>query len=180
MGLGVCFTTQTLSFCFWIQTYGDLAPTPKTAPEVKPGSAGIFLGPSGQQWGCRRRHQLQTSVLKENFYNCIFVVPMQSLSRNINDTVSSSDLCHMVFDCLNQKAVPSCISTAISLLDYNDSWFSRMRRSRLCPKPMIWFVCLFQKHPKDRYFAQCIFQLLANISSHARELIISLPSFHFG
>jgi len=116
---GVVFAlplSSMLGFCFWVLNHGYLASTSKPPPKFKPGCASAW-GPLGSSGNLGEDMKSRAPFCVENFNNCIFGVHTLILSHNANDRVSSSHSCCMVFDCLDHRAVVTCLKAAIPLLD---------------------------------------------------------------
>lgn len=76
---------------------------PQVTPDISQGSS----GDAGEDTKCRPLFR------EETFYNCIFGVRTTVLSCNANGGVSSTHSCPVVTDCLDQRAVPSCLKALL-------------------------------------------------------------------
>lgn len=116
MGLGVYYLPRHLAFASRYGLMDAWHPQPKLPPASNMAMLASTRGPLGSGGDPGDDTNCRPLFCEETFYNCSFGDHTPILSHTVNDRVSSSHPCHMVFDYLGQRAVPSCLKASIPLL----------------------------------------------------------------
>lgn len=94
---------RCLAFVSGYRIMATWHPQPKLPPWSTLAALAAAWGPLGSSGDLGEDTNCRPPFCEETFYNCIFGVCTPIPSHNVNDNVSSSHSCHMVFDCLDRE-----------------------------------------------------------------------------